>query len=192
MDDDDETLPPDAAIAPTPDAPPEPAVVADNACGVAADHGDLGSISGQAGSALQEGSTTLRVGSLAAVIPRTDAQGAPDLIVVELWDDFGIFAGGAVRTGTFQLTGSETSYDTCGICVLQLANYANDTAAKLLLATSGTVTVTSVATAAGQTMQLSVSNASFVEIASTDTGYQTVAGSSCPSPISNVGLTGTL
>ena len=41
-------------------------------------------------------------------------------------------------------------------------------------------------------MQLTVSNASFVEIASTDTGYQAVAGSSCPSPISNVGLSGTI
>lgn len=188
----DNGLAPDAALAPTPDATPTPAAVVDNACGVATDHGDLGTIAGQARSALQEGSTTQRVGTVSTLIPQTDAQAAPDYIVVELWDNYGVFAGGAARTGTFQLTGNEANYNTCGVCLVQLANVTNNTAAKLLLATSGTVTVTSVATATGQTMQVSVSNASFVEIAATDTGYQTVAGSSCPSPISNVGLSGTL
>lgn len=186
---------PDAAVVSSPDAAPTDGstVVADNACGVTATLGDLGNLTGVAGSALQQGSTTQRVGFVSAPTPMSAAQPAPDYLTVELWDNFGVFAGGAARTGTFQITGSETDYDTCGACVLVLANVANDTPSKLLLATSGSVTITSVATAAGQTLQLSLSNASFVEIAADANGaYASVAGSSCPSPISSVGLSDTI
>jgi hypothetical protein len=170
-----------------------PTLVADNACGVASDHGDLGSLMGQAGSVLQDATTTNRIHYISAPTPLTAAQAAPDIIVVELWDTFGAFAGGVARTGTFQIAGAETDYDTCGLCVLMLANYANDTPAKLLLATSGTVTVTSIGTGAGQTTQVGVSNASFVEITSVpDMGYQPVASSNCPSPISKAALSATL
>lgn len=193
--DDGDGMSPDAAVVLPPDAAPADGttVVADNACGVASTLGDLGSLAGQAGSALQGGSTTQRVGYVSAPTPMTAAQATPDIVMVELWDNFGVFAGGAARTGTFQITGSETDYDTCGTCVLVLANLANNTPAKLLLATSGTVTIMSVATTAGQTSQLSVSNASFVEIAADANGaYQTVAGSNCPSPLANVGLSDTI
>jgi hypothetical protein len=193
--DDGASLRPDAGRAQAQDASADgPAAVTENACGLALDHGALGSLGADADSALQEGSTTARVESLEAVIPRTDAQGTPDLIVIELWDGYGVFAGGAVRTGTIEITGTETDYDTCGACVLQFANVANDTPAKLLLATSGTITVTAVGTGAGQMTRVSLSNASFVEIApdTTNGGYQTVAGSSCRSPISTVELSGTI
>lgn len=186
---------PDAAVIVTADAQVDaaPVQVADNTCGVASTHGDLGTVAGQARSAVQEG-TSRRVGIVSAATPATAAQAAPDVIVVQLWDNYGPFAGGAARTGTFQLTGTELDYDTCGVCVLQLANVANNTPAKLLFATAGTVTVTSVGTTAGQTIQLSISNASFVEIVE-DTingGYRSVAGSTCTSPITNVVLSGTI
>lgn len=194
--DENDDLRPDAALITSADAAPDspmPIAAVDNACGVASNHGDLGSLTARAGSVLQDGSTTNRISYVSAPTPLTATQAAPDVVVVELWDNFGVFAGGAARSGTFQIAGTETDYDTCGVCVLMLANYANDTPAKLLLATSGTVTVTSVGTGAGQTTQLSVANASFVEIAANaETGYQTVAGSNCPGPITKAALSGTL
>jgi hypothetical protein len=191
--DDDSELAPDAAVI-LPDASPDATpVAADNACLVASDFGALGDVRGTAVSELQDSTSTLRVSWVEAPTPSSSTQDAPDVLVVEMWDDFGVFTGTVAKPGTFQITGDETDYDTCGVCVLLLANNVNDTPAKMLLATSGTVTVTSVATAAGQTTQVSLTNASFVEISYDATnGYQTVATSTCPSPIDSVGLTGTI
>jgi hypothetical protein len=188
-------LSPDAAVVKQPDAaqqPDAPSVAVDNACGVASMQGDLGSLTGPAGVATQ-GTTTQKVYFVGAPTSLTASQATPDVLQVELWDGYGVFAGGAAQTGTFTISGDETDYDTCGVCVLMLANVANNTPAKLLAATSGTVTVTSIGSAAGQTTQVTVSNASFVEIVSvTDQGYQAVTTSNCPSPISNAGLSGTI
>jgi len=166
-------------------------VAADNACGVASTQGNLGTLTGQAGAG-QQGTTTQMVYSVSADTPSTASQATPDVVYVELWDNYGVFVGGPVKTGTFTITGDETDYDTCGACVLMLANVASTgTPAKLMAATSGTVTVTSIATAAGQTTSVTLTNISFTEIqAVTDQGYQPVAGSTCTSPISNATVSG--
>src|SRR5687767_12225999 len=66
-----------------------------------------------------------------------------DIVQLELWDGQGAFAGGVVRTGTFQLTGAELSYTTCGVCVRAVGDKGvNGT--KLYFATGGTVEVSSV------------------------------------------------
>lgn len=190
---DEDEVGPDAAVI-LPDASPDAVPVApDNACLVASSYGTIGDVRGKAVSELQDSTSTLRVSWVEAPTPATAMQEKPDVLVVEMWDDFGVFAGGPAKTGTFQITGDETDYDTCGICVLLLANTVDDTQEKILFATSGTVTVTSIATAAGQTTQVSLTDASFVEISYDATnGYQTVATSSCPSPIDSVDLSGTI
>jgi hypothetical protein len=198
--DDDPDLRPDAhqlrnpdAAAEPPDAPPDAVALAmDNACGVAASFGDLGTLTGDAGAQLQDGSTTQRVRFVAAPTPTTAMQATPDLVQLELWDNYGVFDGGTAHTGTFTLSGAETDYDTCGVCVLLLANVANDTPAKMLLATSGTVTITSVGTTAGQMTQATINNATFGEISFVaNEGYEPVT-SNCPSPLSHADLRGTL
>lgn len=188
---------PDAGTIVVSDAPPLldalPMVVADNACGVASTLGDLGLLAGIAGSVVQSGTTADRISWVQAPLPGTAMQATPDLLMVELWDGFGVFGGGVARAGTFTLTGAETDYDTCGVCVLLAANVANNTPAKLLLATSGTVTITSVGSAIGQTTRATLDNATFVEIVlDPNTGYEPVSGSSCPSPLSRGELSGTL
>jgi hypothetical protein len=197
--DEDMGLGPDASIARNPDAAPAPSpdattAIADNACGVASDQGDMGMLAGSAGSQTQSSTTTQRVSWVQSVTPGTATQATPDFVEIELWDGYGAFTGTAAHTGTFTISGAETDYDTCGTCVLMFANVdANNTPAKMLLATSGTVTVTSVGTATGQTTQATVTNASFVEITLVqNTDYQTVTTSSCPSPIKNAQLRGTL
>lgn len=163
----------------------------DNDCGIAANQGDLGLMIGTAGAQAQ-GTSTAQTYFVAAPTSLSAMQPIPDVISVELWDGYGAFANGMARTGTFTISGDETDYDTCGICVLMAANLVNNTPAKLLLATTGTVTVTSIATEAGQTTEVEVSNASFVEITNVpNQGYEPVTTSSCPSPIMHGTVRGT-
>jgi hypothetical protein len=46
----------------------------------------------------------------------------PDFLVVELYAQAGAFDDGPVRTGTFEISGPETNYRTCGVCVLLYVN----------------------------------------------------------------------
>lgn len=175
----------------SPDA--APSGVADNACGVASSYGALGMLTGEAGNVLQQGSTTARTHYLQVPTPSSAAQTARDYVIIELWDGYGGFGTSPARTGTFTLSGAETDYDTCGICVLLAADVGANGATKLLLATSGTVNITSIGTAAGQTTQATLTGASFVEISyDMNTGYNAVAGSNCPSPITSSTISGTL
>jgi len=54
--------------------------------------------------------------------PDGEEELVPDLIELELYAGEGVFAGGPVRTGTFQLVGEETRYSSCGACVLLLVD----------------------------------------------------------------------
>jgi hypothetical protein len=198
---DDNNARPDASLTRSPDAgqqqqqQPDAAVmtVQDNACGVAQTQGDFGTITGYAGQQLQDGSTTQRIRWVGSATPSTIQSATPDHLYVELWDGYGPFNGGSARTGTFTITGADTDLDTCGICVLMLANVSNNTPSKTMIATSGTVTITSVGTNAGQTTQVTVTNASFVETQFvTNQGYNNVTTSNCTSPISNANVKGTL
>ena len=63
--------------------------------------------------------------------------------VVELYDDYGLFAATGFRTGTFPLTGTEAQYSTCGLCVLVHEPDAQGVTTAKFLATGGTVTLAS-------------------------------------------------
>lgn len=183
---------PDAGVSqPHPDAA---TAVQDNACGVASTLGELGILTtgSFAGSQLQSGSTTLRIDYVGAPTQATAAQATPDDVYLELWDNYGVFAGGAAKTGTFTISGADTDLDTCGLCVMILANVTNNTATKTMLATSGSVTITSIGTAAGQMTKATITNASFVEVQNVNNDYVSVPSSNCTSPISHVELRGTL
>ena len=183
---------PDGGISqPQPDAAP---MVQDNACGVASTLGELGVLTtgSFAGSQLQSGSTTQRIDYVGAPTQATAAQATPDIVYVELWDNYGVFAGGAAKTGTFTISGADTDLDTCGLCVMVLANVSNNTATKTLLATSGTVMLTSIGTTSGQSTKAIITNASFVEVQNINNDYVSVPSSNCTSPISHVEVRGTL
>src|SRR5204862_149930 len=77
-------------------------VAADNACGVASTQGNLGMLTGQAGAGPQ-GTTTQMTYSVSAETPSTASQATPDVVYVELWDNYGIYAGGPAHTGTFTI-----------------------------------------------------------------------------------------
>jgi hypothetical protein len=176
--------PPDAA--PGPDA--TPAVAPDNACGVASTLGDLGTLAATAQIQAQ-GQTALRVYSLAAPTPATAQAAAPDVVYIELWDNYGVFANGAAQPGTYVIAGDELSYATCGVCVFALADFqpmANPL--RILQATAGTVTVHAVGTAPGAPLAVEVQGVQFQEVDAAM--FQPVPGTSCTSPLAHGRLDG--
>jgi hypothetical protein len=54
--------------------------------------------------------------------PGGEEEVVPDVIELELYAGEGVFAGGPLRTGAFQLGGDETRYSSCGACLLLLVD----------------------------------------------------------------------
>lgn len=69
-----------------------------------------------------------------------------DTLEFELYGDEGTLFEGAVETGSYELTGEQTDYATCALCVLLYSDNddANDTGGAIYMPTSGTLTLTSV------------------------------------------------
>jgi hypothetical protein len=174
------------------DAPPTTGPVdasPDNACGVPANQGDVGTLAAT-GELRSQGSGDLYVTSLLAPTPASASDAQRDAIYVELWDDYGAFLGGHAAPGTFPITGDELSYATCGVCVFTLANVdANGAPQKFLLATSGTVTIEQVSDDAGDPLAFTTTNILFTEV---DPDQFEPVGSDCPSPLAHARLTGTV
>jgi hypothetical protein len=113
--------------------------------------------------------------------------GAPnDIVQLELWDGQGAFTGGVVRTGTFTISGAETSYQTCGVC-LRAVGDKGTAGQKLYLATGGTVEITSVGVG-GTTLAAKITNAAFAEV---DANNAKVTGG-CTSSLAGSTLSGTI
>jgi len=83
----------------------------------------------------------------------------PDILEVALFDGSGAFTGGVARTGTFTISGVETSPEECGICVSLYGDVDPETGdpSQVLIAQSGSVEITSIT----GTFQGSLSNVSF-------------------------------
>lgn len=171
----------------TPDAAP-PDAVADNACGVAAAQGDIGTVAA-VGSAESVGDGLLLY-RLGAPTPMTATEAAPDAIYIELWDDYGVFLGDRVQPGTYAITGEELEYATCGVCVFTLADVANGEATRTLLATGGTMIIHAVGNEPGDPIDVEIVDVTFREV-DPDNGYDDV-GSSCASPLDHGRLDGTI
>jgi hypothetical protein len=67
-----------------------------------------------------------------------------DDFFVKLVPGKGAFAGGALQTGTYRLTGADASFTNCGLCINLIADIvAGQGPTKFYYADSGTVTLTS-------------------------------------------------
>jgi hypothetical protein len=174
---------------PTPDATPVPPdAVADNACGVAAAQGDIGVVAA-VGSVESVGDNELLY-KLGAPTPATAMQAEPDVIYIELWDDYGVFLDDRVEPGTYEITGEELEYATCGVCVFTLADLAGGQPTRTLLATGGTVIIHAVGAEQDDPLEVEVLGVTFREV-DPDDGYDDV-GSSCASPLDHGRLDGTI
>ena len=127
----------------TPDAAPD----ANPTCLIAGNYGDLGA---------KTGTTTMGPSTLTIVL---DPGPPRDSFFLKLTSGRGAFAGG-LTTGTFPITGAETSSSTCGVCVNIIADIVSGQGpTKFYFATSGSVTLTSHSPPVG-----TLSDAQFVEV----------------------------
>lgn len=67
---------------------------------------------------------------------------ARDVLFVDLYAGYGVFASGDITNGTFQIGGDDAKYSTCGLCVLIAADVTSTAVTDWYMATSGTVTLT--------------------------------------------------
>jgi hypothetical protein len=67
-----------------------------------------------------------------------------NLLEVSMWSGTGVFAASEVATGSFDVTGDEADYGSCGVCVALFADVENEASSQLLAATSGTIEITSI------------------------------------------------
>jgi hypothetical protein len=74
-----------------------------------------------------------------------NADPAPDQLQLELYPQVGVFAGGAVRPGTYSLDDAETKFSTCGACALLYQDVSADTGkpAGFFMPLAGTLVLTS-------------------------------------------------
>lgn len=183
--------PPDAGppdVDARPDPPDATTVVPDNACGVPQDQGDLGTLAA-AGDARSQGGTANFVYTLGSYTPASIDTAAPDAVYVELWDNYGAFLGRHATPGTYEITGDELSYATCGVCVFTLADVANGNATRILEATGGTITIYAVSPSVNAPLSVEVDDVTFQEVSPQD---YTPLASSCPSPLDRARLDGTV
>jgi hypothetical protein len=108
----------------------------------------------------------------------------PDVFQVELYKGFGPFMTGEIVPGTYQLTGAELDYATCGVCVRILSdlNTANGEYVDDYFQTGGTVTITSVS----PNLTLTVSNITLEHVTiNPQTFESTPVGDGCESAITS-------
>jgi hypothetical protein len=120
---------------------------------------------------------------LAVTLP----SGAMDYVQLDLWDNKGAFAGSTVKPGTYQITGNDAAYATCGVCVRGLGDKGS-AGQKEYFATGGTVTVTAVG-AAGQPLSATLSNITLAEV---DPTLHAPVASGCTASVANTQVSGTL
>ena len=115
-----------------------------------------------------------------------DQTATPDELAIELYPGYGVFMAGALTTGTFQLTGAETSYADCGACLFISGDIDATGRKGMWMASGGTLTLTSVT----GTLTGSVANVSFIHVDLADGA--TPLGDSCDTTITSGSFSGAI
>jgi hypothetical protein len=115
---------------------------------------------------------------MAAALP-----GTTHIVQVELYDNAGPFAGGAVRTGTFPVDSDPV---TCGVCVRALGDKGGENEMEYF-ATGGTVTISSIG-AAGTAFSAEVADLALEQI----DGDHTLVAAGCAAAVAGAQLDGTM
>jgi hypothetical protein len=121
-----------------------------------------------------------------------------DGLIVEFYTGYTPFGTSAAPTavvpGTYQLTDEQLNYASCGVCVRLVTNSAEDGSSEDdYMATGGTVTVSAVGDAVGETLTFALSNLTFEHVTIDGMTYNsTPAGDGCTTTISGATFTGTV
>ena len=174
----------DASAAPDarpPDAGGSSVDAAPAACTAPASFGDAGALQAEAFFVpdVNEGTDDGATDDLLVMIAPLDGTAMPDAIELRLFAGYGAFTGGAIRTGTFELTGAELDLNECGICAGVITDTTQDGYADDYLPTGGTLELTAIGTAAGQMLTGRLSNLSFRHVTVADDGSAPPADDTC-------------
>jgi hypothetical protein len=177
---------PDAAGS-TVDAAPAP-------CTAPASFGDAGALTAEAFFVpdINEGTDDGATDDLIVMVAPLDATGMPDSIQLLLFAGYGAFAGGPIRTGTFQLTGADLDINECGICAGVMTDTTADGYADDYLPTGGTLELTAVGTAVGQTLTGRLTNLSFQRMLIAEDGSTMPDGGNCSTMLNSATFSATL
>ncbi|NVB81442.1 MAG: hypothetical protein HOV81_23810 [Kofleriaceae bacterium] len=78
----------------------------------------------------------------------------PDALYLDLWQGYGGFGSGDIKTGQYVISGEDAAYSTCGICAYLAADVDPDNGpADYYFAQSGVVNITSITTNLTGTLQ---------------------------------------
>ena len=148
-------------------------------CTAPASFGDAGALQAEAFFVpdVNEGTDDGVNDDLLVMFAPLDDSATPDAIELRLFAGYGAFTGGAIRTGTFELTGAELDLLECGICAGVITDTTPEAYADDYLPTGGTLVLTAIGTAAGQTLTGRLSNLTFQRMIIAEDGSTTPDGS---------------
>jgi 5'-nucleotidase len=115
-----------------------------------------------------------------------NADSSPDVLQIWLYNGFGVFTNG-IKKGTYDLTGDETNWETCGACVLVLADVNTSTgeAKQTYLATGGQITITEL----GPRLIGSLSNVTLTRVTISDVSpYPSTPTGDCDTALTSAGM----
>lgn len=116
--------------------------------------------------------------------------GGGDVFQLQLYAGFGVFASGVVP-GTYQITGDEAQFATCGACALVFARFTPDMPLddpdRVYLATSGSVEISSVTPALTGTVRSLV-----LEHVTIDTNTRSTVVGDCQTTIDQAAFAATV
>lgn len=116
-----------------------------------------------------------------------------DALRLLLYGGFGAFGSGDVRPGTYQLTGAETKFSSCGACVLVGTDVTQSGQADWYMATGGSITLTMAGSGSGTTLSGSLSNVNFAHVGKDADGLPTdTVVDTCVTSIPSANFTATL
>lgn len=111
-----------------------------------------------------------------------DSGGNIDELRMQLYPNTGPF-GDTLTTGTFQITGDDLNYGTCGLCVLLFENSVGQSARGTYFATGGTVKITQVE----PRLIATITNLTLEHVTIDDVSYEsTPVGDSCTTKFTKV------
>ncbi len=118
-----------------------------------------------------------------------------DLLVLQFYTGYEPFGTEAAPTpvvpATYNLTGAQTSFATCGVCARIATNATTTGSDDDYFATGGSVTVGAVGDAVGETLTVSLSNVTFTHVTiNADTNVTTPVGDGCDTAITNATFSG--
>jgi hypothetical protein len=96
-----------------------------------------------------------------------------DALRLLLYAGFGGFGSGDIKPGTYPLTGDDTAFSTCGLCVLVGTDVTMSGQADWYMATGGSITLTMAGGGSNTTLSGSLTNVSFAHVGKDADGLPT-------------------